>query len=99
MTNIPSAPGIEFMDNPHAPEVFADGATGWFLMNGNIRITFESARVNHITSPGPLNRVVVGRLVLPLERAEEMAKGLLQFIANMKAQTSAAPAQGTPTIQ
>lgn len=52
----------DFIDNPHAPDIFSDGATGFFFLNGNLRITFEAARVNHISSPGPVSRVVIGYL-------------------------------------
>jgi len=101
MANIPAAPPPPtLLDNPHAPDVYADSATGWFLMNGNVRITFESARVSHITSPGPLNRVVIGRLVMPIDAAEQMAKGLLEFIAQQRQQATSPQAQGPmPTIQ
>jgi hypothetical protein len=94
MTNI--APKLEFLDNPHAPEVFADAAAGFFNFSGNIRITFESVRVNHITVPGPVNRVVIGRLVMPMEAAEAMAKGLLDFINQQRTQQNP-PAQSTTT--
>jgi hypothetical protein len=87
MTNItPAAPTVTFLDNPHAPDVFADGCTGFFTLNGNIKITFESVRVNHMTSPGPVSRVVIGRLVMPLAVAEAMAKGLLDFIGQQRTQ-------------
>jgi hypothetical protein len=45
MTKMPEAPPVNFIDNPHAPEVFADAGAGFFLANGNLRITLESARV------------------------------------------------------
>ena len=70
---------------PHAPDVFADGATGFFHINGNIRITFESARAEYSTSPGPIHRIVNGRLVMPVVAAEAFAKGLLDFIQARKA--------------
>jgi hypothetical protein len=92
-------PKIEFLDNPLAPDVFADSATGWFLHNGNVRITFESLRINHITSPGPAKRVVIGRLVMPIDRAEDFANGLLEFIKQQRALAANPPSQGTPTIQ
>src|SRR5262245_15907417 len=57
MTNIPAAPGVTFVDNPHAPDIFVDAATGWFSKDGLMRITFESHRASHISSPGPINRV------------------------------------------
>jgi hypothetical protein len=95
MTNMPD---MGFLDNPHAPDVFADAATGFFLLNGNIRITFESARVNHSSSPGPLTRVVIGRLIMSLDAAEGMAKGVLEFVERMKAQQGSM-AQSTVTLQ
>jgi hypothetical protein len=52
------------MDNPHAPEVFSTGPVGFFFNEGNITVTFASHRVNHVTTPGPVNRVVIGRLVM-----------------------------------
>ena len=99
MTNIsPASPPINFVDNPHAPDVFADSATGHFVFAGNLRITFETARVNHVTTPGPINRVVIGRLVMPVHAAEEMAKGILQFLDQQRGQQIQA-AQPPPTIQ
>ena len=73
-------PPVSFIDNPHAPEVFSTHATGFFLNQGNVHITFESVRVNHVTSPGPVNRVVIARLVMPLASAEGLAMGLYDFL-------------------
>ena len=87
-----------FLDNPHAPDVFADGATGWFYFNGNIRITFESVRCNHESAPGQVTRVVIGRLVMSLVSAEEMCRGLLSFIGSQKGQQTST-AQAAPTLQ
>jgi hypothetical protein len=98
MTNIGAQPTMTFLDNPHAPDVFADALTGFFLLNGNIRLTFESARVNHSTSPGPVTRVVIGRLVIPIAIAENMAKELLAFIEQMKQQHTQT-SQSTTTVQ
>lgn len=85
MTEQTEQTGISFIDNPHAPEVFADAATGFFILNGNLRVTLEAARVNHITSPGPINRVVIGRLVMPVEQAELVAHGILAFLEEQRA--------------
>ena len=51
------------IDNPLAPEFFADEATGFFIHQGNLSITFAAARVDHRSDPGPVSRVVVGRVV------------------------------------
>ena len=71
---------VAFLDNPFAPEVYADTVTGYFVRNGVISITFESGRVNHVTSPGPINRVVIGRVVLPISGAQDLAVGLYDFL-------------------
>ena len=70
----------EFLDNPNAPELFASAATGFFASQGNITITFESARADHSVSPGPVNRVVAGRVVMPAQAAQALAVGLFDFL-------------------
>lgn len=80
--NVPPTPP-PLIDNPFAPEVFADEATGFFLHQGNLSITFSSARVDHKSSPGPVSRVVVGRLVLPVAGAIGLAVGLYDFLKKM----------------
>ena len=72
---------VTFLDNPHAPAVFADAAAGFFITAGNVHITLESARVNHVTTPGPVNRVVIARLVMPISGAQGLAAGLYDFLA------------------
>ncbi len=70
----------KLQDNPHAPELYATAATGFFNANGTISITLESVRADHSKSPGPINRVVVGRLVMPANGAQAMAVGLFDFL-------------------
>ena len=79
MTDKPSQP-VTFVDDPHAPEVFASAAAGFFVLHGNVVITFESARVDHSKSPGPVKRVVIGRVVLPISGAQGLALGLHDFL-------------------
>ena len=92
------APEIGFIDNPMAPDIFADDATGFFIANGSLRITFEAARVSHVSSPGPINRVVIGRLVISVGGAERLARGILDFLEQQKV-THESTSQGTPTVQ
>ena len=73
-------PPVPFIDNPHAPEVFAAEAVGFFVHAGNVSITFASPRVNHETSPGPVNRVVMARVVMPAIGAQALAIGLFDFL-------------------
>ena len=58
----------------------ASAATGFFASQGNITITFESARADHCVSPGPVNRVVAGRVVMPAQAAQALAVGLFDFL-------------------
>jgi hypothetical protein len=71
---------INFIDNPHAPEVYVTGISGLFLSAGNIVITFESARIDHGQEPGPLNRVVIARAVFTAQAAQGLVLGLNQFL-------------------
>ena len=71
------------IDNPLAPEFFADEATGFFIHQGNLSITFSSARVDHRSNPGPVSRVVVGRVVLPIAAVAGLAVGLYDFLKKM----------------
>jgi hypothetical protein len=83
MENIAPAAAPPLIDNPTAPEIFADEATGFFVHNGNLSITFSSARVDHTSDPGPVSRVVVGRIVLPVNGAQGLALGLSMFLQKM----------------
>jgi hypothetical protein len=98
MTKMPETPPVNFIDNPHAPEVFADAGAGFFLANGNLRIALESARVNHRTSAGPINRVVIARVVMPAQAAESLARGILDFLERMRASPQEI-AERAPTFQ
>lgn len=71
---------LNFVDNPDAPEIFSSGATGFFVSNGNITITFESVRADHSQSPGPVYRTVVSRIVMPAAAAQGLAVGLFDFL-------------------
>jgi hypothetical protein len=88
---------ITFVDNPHAPEVFAFQVSGVAFFGGNIHLTFEAPRINHIKSPGPLNRVVVGRLVMPFAGAEGLRDLLADYLPKVKAGETApqAPPDGS----
>jgi hypothetical protein len=80
-------------DNPLAPELYADEATGFFVHQGNLSITLSSARVDHRSNPGPVARVVVGRVVLPINAAVGLAVGLYDFLKKMGIDP-AQPAEG-----
>jgi hypothetical protein len=93
MTDIPEAP---YIDNPSAPDVYADTVGGWYRFGPNVKITLLGFRPNHTTNHGHVNRVVIGRLVMPIDQAEELAKGLLNFIEGERVR---AKATGPATVQ
>ena len=76
MTDEVSQPGVTFVDDPHAPEHFVSGVSGIWVIAGNVHITVESVRIDHITQPGPVNHVVIGQLVMPVGAAQALAAQL-----------------------
>ena len=91
---------VNFMDNPHAPDVFADRVTGIAFYSGVIRLTFETSRADHSTSPGPVNRVVIGRLIMPLDGVKGLRDLLIEHIDKIEKQgTGVPPAPGPVTVQ
>src|SRR3954469_16676995 len=79
----PASREPRFIDNPHAPEMLAEEAIGFIMLAGNVHITFTALRVEHSTHPGPLNRVVIGRVAMPVQGAQNLAVGLNDFLRKM----------------
>jgi hypothetical protein len=75
-----AASTVTFVDNPLAPDVYADDAVGFLFHNGIVKVTLVSARVNPVTIPGPIHRVSVGRLIMPVAGAQALAVGLFNFL-------------------
>ena len=74
------SPQVKFIDDPHAPEIYISGASGFFNENGVIHITFEANRIDHSANPGPLNRVVAVRLAMNMVAAKGLAVDLFEFL-------------------
>ena len=75
---------LSYLDNPFAPDIFADASSGLQNVGGVIRITFEAWHTDHSTHPGPINRVCVGRVLMTPEAAETMANEILQFVDRLR---------------
>ncbi len=71
---------VVFVDSHTAPDVFADETSGFYVHNGVVRITLASARIDHGKQPGPVNRVVVARIVMPVPAAQALAINLFDFL-------------------
>jgi hypothetical protein len=79
----PPPPGPVFADRPGAPDLFADGATGFFLHNGILRIAFDVSRFDHSHANAPAVRVVIGRIAMPAASASALAVNLFDFLKKM----------------
>ncbi len=66
------AEGPRLIDDPHAPEFFATSCCGFSIGQGHVTLTFESARCNHFDPNCGMSRVVVGRIVLPIQAAQAL---------------------------
>ena len=79
--DVPTAPAL--IEMPDAPDLFADGATGFFLHNGILRIAFDVSRFDHSHANAPAIRVVVGRMAMPAAAASGLAVNLFDFLKKM----------------
>ena len=80
-TSASSRPGVvSFIDDPHAPDIFVDDTAGFFVHNGLLKLTMVSIRADHGSSPSPINRVVVGRLAMPIPAAQNLSVALYDFL-------------------
>ena len=85
---------VNFIDDPQAPELYASNFSGIQILLGNAIITLESARADHSTGAGSVNRVVVGRVVLPIAVAQSLALQLNSLLSQSSlAQIGARAAQ------
>lgn len=88
-----SVPAI--IDNPHIQDVFVDEVAGYHRCNSNLRITLTTIRADHTHDPAIIQRVVVGRLIMPLNTAEALQQGIAQFLERAKKQIAAGASTGT----
>jgi hypothetical protein len=79
----PPKPVASFAEVPGAPDLFADGAAGFFLHNGILRVAFETQRFDHSASQAPAARVLVGRVAMPAASASALAVNLFDFLKKM----------------
>jgi hypothetical protein len=70
------AGGIPAVSNPFAPDVFADDAVGFEIINDTVRISFGVVKMADPVPPCENQMVVIGRLVLPVGGAQRLAVAL-----------------------
>lgn len=77
----------KLVHNPFSQDIYADAAVGFVTYNGNMRITLESVRSDYTQEPIATDRVVVGRLVIPVAAAEALAKGILEQVERLRTES------------
>ena len=87
---------LPLIDDPKAPEIYADDAAGFFAKQGNLSITLASARADHAPSGAVARVVTVGRVTMPIAAAQRLATGLLDFL---KQQGVSLPASAAIRLQ
>lgn len=92
LPNRPTQPSL--IDNPFAPELLATGFAGFANMGSFIQVTLESLRGDHASASPRMDRVVVGRLVLPVPTAQALVTALNGFLEQQGLSPSKAAADG-----
>ncbi|CAA2108178.1 hypothetical protein [Variovorax paradoxus] len=69
-----------YVDDLHAPQVFADDVSGYWVSAGCVHITLDASRVDHSAEHCPVNRVAALRVVLPIPIAQVLAVSLYDFL-------------------
>ncbi|RSU72096.1 hypothetical protein BRX37_19980 [Sphingomonas sp. S-NIH.Pt3_0716] len=77
----PPVPDAPLIDNMFAPELLAGGLSGLSLINGIVTITLENPRADHARPDPVLERVVVGRVGMPVPIAQALLCALYQFLS------------------
>lgn len=75
---------LPIVDNPSAPDVYADEVLGFLLANNTLRITLASVRTDHTKNPNANSMVVTNRLVLPLQAVQKLHHMLGQMLENVR---------------
>jgi hypothetical protein len=69
---------LPITENPFAPDTFAAGVTSFALFNGVVSITLTNPRWN--MTGNKFDYVVVGRMVMPVAGAQNLALSLLDYL-------------------
>ena len=73
-------PKATYFDDLHAPQVFADEVSGYWVNAGCVHITLDASRVDHSSDRCPVHRAAVLRVTLPIPIAQVLAVSLYDFL-------------------
>lgn len=65
-SNLPLFPECPLVDNMFAPEILAAGVSGLAIISGIVTVTLENGRCDHSRRQPTLERVMVGRIAMPI---------------------------------
>jgi hypothetical protein len=74
------APLPALVDNPFAPELFVTGIAGFCHAGGIVQLTLDSLRCDHSRPNPAMERIVVGRVTLPVPAAQALVNMLNAFL-------------------
>jgi hypothetical protein len=95
MDDKPLQTPTSFTEDATTPEIFADLAVGFHILNGVVKVSLGSVR--HGTSAPSAKRVIVGRVVTSVPAAQSLAIGLLKFLRSQGIDVAEAPASPKAT--
>lgn len=72
--------GVPVVSSPAVPDVFADEAVSFELVNGTVRISFSSVKMIEPAAPSPVQHVIIGRLILTIPGAQRLALSLFDYL-------------------
>ena len=82
------------IDHCFAPELFATGVSGLACIADGIHLTLDSMRCDHSQPTPVLERIVVGRVILPIATAQALVTSLNLFLEQQGLSPSKAAAAG-----
>jgi hypothetical protein len=80
---------FEVLPDPHAPDLFADEAMSFHLVDGVVRIVLGTAKNTEGIAPSDIHFVVTGRLLMTVPTAQRFAVGLYDFLKKQGADPGA----------
>ena len=80
------------------PDVFADEAVAFDIINGTLRIAFGTITRTEPVPPSNASVAVIGRLIMPIESAQRLCLGLYDFLQKQGLDPKSL-ASGTGTAQ
>ena len=90
----PASAQPPLIDHCFAPDLFATGIAGLACIGDGIHLTLDSLRCDHSQPTPVMERLVVGRIILPIATAQALVTSLNLFLEQQGMSPSKAAAAG-----